>query len=441
MRTGYSRQPITGSAKGESQVHNRMKILAVSLADDSRRFVRGYPPKGARLLLNPDLEIAGLMTRAAPDRIIYQDEKVEVIDLSVAFDWALLSTDFWQESRIREVAQEIRQRGKPVVLFGPIATSRSQELMGIGDAVVVGNILNVWGELRADAARNTLRPCYRASHTPVYGVPDLEQAAKPEFDPDFQCLRALIGCRCLPELQPFCRQYLYHRELIQRRGLEELVGEVCSLRRKHVYLLDEDVAQDTDFYREFFSRVWRFKREWTVLAGEAIFRDVSYIRFLAKAGVRVLVLTESWLNQQRLLQMIGNRRLIRARRNQVRLLHRQRLLVGARISLFLDADQQFDYEQSYEVIKRLGLDFLLVRMFRGSGAGPEAAEPLFISYQPGLLPDRPTWWKSQFYGLNAIFRRGVRRPVRVGFYSTLRYYFPRSFAYRQNFLEGIAYPP
>jgi hypothetical protein len=169
------------------------------------------------------------------------------------------------------------------------------------------------------------------------------------------------------------------------------------------------------------------------------------------------MLTESWLSQERLLRMTTNRNLVRHLRNQVRLLHRQRLLVGARISLFLEPGQEFDYVGTYDAIAKLSFDFLLVRMFAAEGGRsttkdpgePGAAstsnsalpEPLFISYQPGLLPDKPTWWKNQFYGLGAIVRRSIRRPVRVGFFSTVRYYYPRSFAYRQNFLEGIAYPP
>jgi hypothetical protein len=440
-----------------------MKILAVALADDSRRFARGFPPKGARLLLNPDLEIAGLMTVAAGDQIAYQDEKVEVLDLTVGFDLALISTDFWQESRIREVVLDLRTRGKPIVLFGPVATVKCEELRNVADSIIVGNILNVWHELRADAAQGRVKPLYRASDSPNHAVPDLEDSTKPAFDGSFQCLRAIVGCRCADPVRPFCRQYLYHRENLMKRDLEELTGEVCDMRHKHAWLFDEDVAQDRDFYREFFSRVWRFKREWTVLAGDSIFDDVAYVRMLAKAGVRVMMLTETWLSQARLRRMAGNRQLVRHMRNQVRLLHRQRLLVGVRVSLFLEPGQEFDYAGTYDVIEKLNMDFLLVRMFAcseraagpaekgGAPAAPFASgsdtcpvpdhQPLFVSYQPGLLPDKPTWWKNQFYGMGSIIRRSLRRPVRVGFYSTVRYYYPRSFAYRQNFLEGIAYPP
>jgi hypothetical protein len=416
-----------------------MRFLAISLADESRRFVRGFPPKGAKAFLNPDLEIAALMSRSGPDEITYQDERVEVLDLKVPFDVALLSTDFWQESRIREVVQDIRNRGAQAVLFGPIATSKHQELRAVADALVQGNILNAWSELRADARGGGLKPLYQASPAPVYAVPDLLRTRKPGFAEGFQSVRAALGCFCPSDVQTFCRQYLYHEGLRRFRDADELTGEVCDLRHKHVYLLDEDVAQHRDFYRDFFARVWHFRREWTVLAGAGIFDDARYVRLLAKAGVRVVMVNESWLSRERLLAAMQNRRLARLLRNQVRLLHRQRILVGARISLFAEPGREFDYEGSYRLLAGLSLDFLLVRTFARSAEGAASAQ--FVVYQPGLTADKPTWWKNQFYDLNAIARRSMRRFVRVGFYTTLRYYYPRSFAYRQNFLEGIAYPP
>jgi hypothetical protein len=417
-----------------------MKILALSLADDRRRFERGFPPKGAQLLLNPDLEIAQLFRRAAGDELIYQDEKAEVLDLTVPADLVLISADFWQESRIREVVFQAADRRKPVVLFGPVATAKHEELAGIPHSVVKGSILNVWSELRADAERGKLKPVYDASPEPAYAPFDLEATAKPAFDPGFQCLRAILGCRCPPRLKPFCRQQLYYGDRLQRRDLRELAGEVLELRRKHIYLLDDDVALDPDFYQAFFARVWQYKREWTVLAGERIFDNPRYVRLLAKAGVRVISLNESWLDLERLGRMLASRRFARQMRNQVRLLHRQRLLVGCRISLFLEPGLEIDYETSYRAIEPLSVDFLQVRFFARPAPG-EPFAPLFVPYQPGLTPDRPTWWKTRFYELDAIVRRSLRRPVRVGFYSTLRYYYPRSFAYRQNLLEGIAYPP
>jgi hypothetical protein len=424
-----------------------MKILALALADDSRRFIRGFPPRGARLLLNPDLEIAGLCSVAGRDQIIYQDEKAEALDLRVPFDWALVSTDFWQEPRIREVVLDVHERCKPAVLFGPVATCKHEELAALADAVVIGNILGVWNEIRTDAAHGRLRRVYRSPQEPVYAVPDLEQTMKPAFHSGFQCLRAVIGCGCPVAVRPYCRQFQYHGARTLRRDLDELTSEVYNLRYKHVYLLDENVARDRAFYAEFFSRVWRHKREWSVTAGRAVFDEPSFTLLLAKAGVRVVNLDESWLSAERIERACRNPQLARQMRNEVRLLHRQRLLVGARISQFVDPSREYDYEMSYRFIDSLSIDFLMVRMFMRTEdpAAPPATDagtqPLFVSYRPGLLPDRPTWWKNQFYGIGAIVRRSLRRPVRVGFYSTFRHYFPRSFAYRQNFLEGIAYPP
>ena len=140
-----------------------MRVLALSLADDRRRYERDLPPKGAQLLLNPDLEIAQLCSRAQGDEIIYQDEKAEILDLTVPSDLVLISTDFWQESRIREVVFRPRTAANR-----SSSSARSPRPAGMNAAVpasvVRGSILNVWSELRADAIpnrqtqRRTMRP-------------------------------------------------------------------------------------------------------------------------------------------------------------------------------------------------------------------------------------------------------------------------------------------
>jgi hypothetical protein len=441
-----------------------MKILAIALADDSRRYNRGYPPKGAQMFLNPDLEIAALMRLAAGDQFTYQDEKAETLNLEAPCDLALISTDLWQESRIREVVQELRAQGRPVVLFGPLATAKPEEFItgespksevrspDVRSSVVVGCIFNAWAEVRGDAEAGRLKPVYNAPRAPVYVAPDMERTLKPAFDPSFQCLRAIVGCRCPSPVKPYCRQHMYYGGALMKRNLPEVASEIADFRRKHIALFDDDVAQDRDYYRDLLSRVWRCHHEWTVLAGAGLFDDPAYVRVLAKAGVRVVHLNESWLSVERLLEARQSRRLFRDLSNQIALLHRNRLLVGARVSLFLTPGESFDYEGTYRVLKTLGLDFLLARTFSrrttadeqrttDDGLWPGEFEPAFVSYQPGLLADRPTWWKNQFYDFNTIFVRSARRPARIGFYSTLFYYFPRSFAYRQNFLEGIAYPP
>ncbi|MEO0108258.1 MAG: hypothetical protein ABIK62_03690 [candidate division WOR-3 bacterium] len=424
-----------------------MRILALSLADDSRRFIRGMPPKGARIFLNPDLEIAGLMTRFGPRHFHYEDEKVEPLNLSVPFDAALVSGDFWQEPRIREVTQDVHRRDKPVILFGPLATTFPEEFTSVVDSVVVGSILNAWPKVEQDLRAASLQSLYRASKEPSYAPPNLDHTLKPNYDPTFQCMRATIGCNCPESVRPYCRQYLYFGSNLRSRSIEELIGEVIELRRKHIFLIDDDVAADPAYYGEFFTRARRYQREWTVWAGDSVLGKADYLRLLAKAGVRVLYLNESWLSQERLLTAVHNPVMLRQLRTGVRLLHQQRLLVGSRVALYRRPGEEFDFASISQVIKSLNIDFLRVRFFepsRGSQFGGNkvpAHQQAFVTYQPGLTPNRETWLKHEFYDMGSILTRGLRRPVRVGFYSTFRYYFPRSFAYRQNFLEGIAYPP
>jgi hypothetical protein len=101
-----------------------LKLLAVALADENQRFVRGYPPRGAWLFLEPDLETSRLASLVdGTDRLVYQDQRVELIDWRNGVDACLVRADIGQESSLRQLLADVRPTGIPTVVHGPLPTS------------------------------------------------------------------------------------------------------------------------------------------------------------------------------------------------------------------------------------------------------------------------------------------------------------------------------
>jgi hypothetical protein len=57
-----------------------------------------------------------------------------------------------------------------------------------------------------------------------------------------------------------------------------------------------------------------------------------------------------------------------------------------------------------------------------------------------VTPTEPAWLKNRFYSMETMIDRLVRRPRRVGVFTTAVYLLPYSAAYRQSFLEGLPWP-
>lgn len=412
-----------------------MRTLAVALTDETRRFERGYPPKGAWLFLTPNIEISRLAQLAADDDILtYLDLRTAPLEFEGAPQLVLLHVDFEQEAVARDAVRELARRKLPGLCFGPQVTAWAENPPEWLPNRVIGDIAQVWPAIRSDTLAGGLRPCYRASNRPLYHPPRRPFGRWPEMNTLIQTMRFAVGCCCPAAVAPWCPDRLYYgsNRLLRRR--DEIIGEILSLPGKRIRLLDEDVAAEPDYYEDIFRHAWNYRRQWTVQAGAGLFRHPRLVRLLAKSGVRVLFLNESLL-EGNLERAAADPRLLRQLYRRVKTLHAARMLAGAKVVIRYDPDHPPDFDALADVLCRIDLDLVEPRFLVPDGQG--GWRPKGFSYRPMLTNREPGWLGNRFYAIGAILNRLARRPRRAGFYTTARYLLPHSLAYRQNFLEGL----
>jgi hypothetical protein len=409
-----------------------MRVLALALTDPSRRFTRGFPAKGARLLLTPNLEVARLATLAADtDEFDYLDERTSLLEWTQTPDLMLAYAGLEAEESARRLAGRLEAGGPDVVFFGPAFTVARDSDLAWARHRVVGDVTDVWPALRGDAATGCLRPVYFAPRQPGYVMPRPHLTAGPDMNSRHQTISFVRGCSCPDSLSGLCSEYLYYGRRTLRRSADEIVGEIVALPGKHIALLDEDVTRYPDYYYRVFRRIWDYRRHWTVRASDRLFEHPKLVHALAKAGTKIVFLNETFLSD-RLESALADARLVRQLYHRVKYLQASRMLVGARLTLDLTSGLAPDYERIASLVRRLALDFTEVRLV--TAGRTRLATP---HYRPMLDRSDPAWVVARFYSIGAIAERLARRPRRVGFHSTLFYLLPRSVAYRQNFFEGI----
>jgi len=416
-----------------------VRILAVGLAHDNQQFAEGSPPKGAWLFLQPDLECARLASLVpAEDEFAYADLRTEAVEHLPAADLTLVSVGFGHETLARQVAARAAETGRPVVFFGPVPTTTwGQSPPEWCRHHVAGDIVNVWSELTQDARGGRLRPHYAAGGGPAH-VPIRPGLGRwPLMNSRHQRMSFVRGCSCPDSVRGLCSEYLYHGRDLVPRSREEVCGEVLTLPGKHIQLLDDDVARLPDYYLDVFRRLWNYRRHWTVNAGTGLFRRPELIDLLAKAGTRTVFLNESFVSD-RLAEVMADERLRRSLFRRVKLLQSRRILAGARLTLELRPDSRTDFTRVARTLQLLDLDFLEARFVSDEPGSGRRWVP--VCYRPKMEPADPAMARVRFYSWSAILNRLVRRPRRVGFYTTALYLLRYSLAYRQNLLEGIPYP-
>jgi len=409
-----------------------VNVLAVALADESQRFTKGYPPKGARLFLQPNIEFMRLAALLRPaDDLRYLDERVEPIEPD-AGRFCLVHVGFGQENRARELLDDWTARNCAPVYFGPQVTAWQDAAPSWCRPRVVGDIVDVWPQLRADAESGHVQPLYRASGNPGYVVPR-PMKVNLEMDSGRQTIRFVQGCFCPEPVRSLCPEYLYYGSRVLRRTPEEVIGEVITLPRKRIQLLDDDVASHPDYYYEVFSRLRNYHRQWVVNASDRLFDHPRLIRLLAKAGTKIVYLNESFLSG-RLERALTEQRLVRQLYRRVKSLQASKMLVGARLAVPAEPDSPINYDRVAAMLRQIDLDFIEPRFLKRDGS------LAMVTYRPMVGTNEPAWLKNRFYSMETIADRIVRRPRRVGFYTTAVYLLPYSAAYRQCFLEGLPWP-
>ena len=90
------------------------------------------------------------------------DENVEPIDFEEDVDLVGVTGMIMHAPRAYQIAQRFRQRGIPVVMGGPHASSLPLEAKEHVDAVVIGEAENLWEGLIKDLKNGCLKPFYKA---------------------------------------------------------------------------------------------------------------------------------------------------------------------------------------------------------------------------------------------------------------------------------------
>ena len=297
---------------------------------------------------------------------------------------------------------------------------------------MVGDITDVWPRLRTDAESGHPQPVYIASDRPGYVSPR-QVKVNIEMDSSRQTIQFVRGCFCPEPVRTLCTEHLYCGSNTLIRTPDEVVGEVITLPRKCIHLLDDDVAALPDYYAELFSRLRNYHRHWVVNASDRLFDQPRLIRLLSKAGTKVVYLNESFL-LGRLHRAASSHQLVHRLYRRVKSLQASKMLVGARLIMPVEPSIPTDYDKIASVLRQIDLDFVEPRFVQPDGSLAR------VVYRPMVTSAEPAWLKNRFYSMEMMIDRIVRRPRRVGVFTTAAYLLPYSAAYRQSYLEGLPWP-
>jgi radical SAM superfamily enzyme YgiQ (UPF0313 family) len=285
----------------------RRKVLIISttLVRDN-----GALLKQRRLWL-PALNVALLAALTPPDwepQIVY--ETIEDIPWETDADLIALScmgVGLW---RGLEVARIFREKGKTVVIGGPMASIAPEEVLSHCDAVCVGDAEELWPKILADFASGCLKRIYSDKPRlgcliadagrvyPLTGIPipryDLLAAKKIGF-----WLPVLVGRGC-PHRCEFCSIQAYYEGRYLRRPVTDVVRDieaVKSLGISRILLIDDNIGSDPEYVLELCQALQPLNIVWMAQCALTIARHPEMLRAMAESGCRTLSVGLESVNQ------------------------------------------------------------------------------------------------------------------------------------------------
>ncbi len=279
------------------------------------------------------------------------DENVEPIDFEEDVDLVGLTGMLLHARRAYEIARRFRERGIPVVMGGPHASSCPVEAKGHVDAVVMGEAENVWKGLIEDFQQGCLKPFYKADafcSMKGFPPPRLDLLRKEAYM-TVNCVQTTRGC---PYQCDFCHVTHFFGKTYRCRPVEEVVEEVKRLEGDFVVFVDDNIAGNRHYAEELFHRLKPLNKKWASQASLTLTKDRKLLRLAAESGCVSLFLGVESLSSENLKEVNKSFNQVSHFEEAFRVLHDHDIMTLAGFIFGLDHDDEGVFERTLRFCER-----------------------------------------------------------------------------------------
>ena len=298
------------------------------------------------------LTLTALAALTPPDiEVKITDENVEPIDFEEDVDLVGVTGMVMHAPRAYEIAQRFRQRGIPVVMGGPHASSLPLEAKEHVDAVVIGEAENVWEGLIEDFNGGRLKPFYKADdYCSMKGIPPPRRdLLRREAYMTVNCVQTTRGC---PHQCDFCHVTHFFGKTYRCRPVEEVIEEVKRLDGEFVVFIDDNIAGDRHYARELFTQLKPLKKKWASQASMTLTRDPELLKLAAESGCVSLFIGVESLSSENLKEVNKAFNRVPQFEEAMKAVHDHDIMILAGFIFGLDHDDEGVFERTLRFCER-----------------------------------------------------------------------------------------
>jgi radical SAM superfamily enzyme YgiQ (UPF0313 family) len=434
-----------------------MKIIYFNPATVGHRFTPFDALKGSTFFRRTNFDALRLAHLSRDHEFHYYDEQIEEPP-KVKPDLVVMNVPLNLAGYIKPAFKEKWPQTVTTVLCGLYPTLFPDDAKDFASTVIPGDVTQSWPKLIADLAANRTARVYRRS-TEISFKTDRAYEGRSGFTSAFAQVRTAFGCHCHPRQADYCPERALYPESVQW-PVEDVVEEIKGIRRKTIYILDDDFLCDPDRAIRILERCWAFKKRWIFQTGPGIFNLPGILPRLQDNGVRIIYIKEDWLGND-LTRKILEKSFVKRIEHQINTIHGHRIAVGAKIRLGFEGEDAVFYKALPKFLININLDFIEI-----STQTPLPRTPTHEQYEKShrIAPDLALFdlWspvvkidslshqdlysgmertRDYFYSWDSIIKRNALVSQKLGIYNSAFYLLLPNLSYRNNFLEKVGFPP
>ena len=190
-------------------------------------------------------------------------------------------------NRAFEIASKYRERKIKVVIGGIHASMVSDEVLQFADAVVVGEVENIWPTLISDFENNRLNSLYVGPKVDLSQFQVLPRRDLLHPDYFWHSIQTSRGC---PFNCHFCSVSRYLGSEFRQRNIQDVLGELAQLKGKYLAFVDDNLigyshaskARAIELFKGMIAQ--KLDQKWWMQTSINAADDEQVIELAAQAG-------------------------------------------------------------------------------------------------------------------------------------------------------------
>jgi radical SAM superfamily enzyme YgiQ (UPF0313 family) len=299
--------------------------------------------------------LAALVPKELNAEIRIFDESAEAIPLDLDADIVAITCITGTSSRAYKYADWFRSRGITVLLGGVHPTLMPEEAALHADSVLTGLAEDTFPQALLDFSNGNLKSLYVQDEcTNIEGRPlPRKDLLKKKRYITLNTVEAIRGC-C--HTCNFCAYPAAFGQTLYKRTIDDIVGEIKSIKGRFVIFPDVNLISDRSFAIELFTALIPLKKWWMGLTTSVIYQDEELIKLMKKSGCKGLLIGLESVNQDAQKEMHKGLNQVDQYHNLLDMLHKAGIMVMGCFALGGDEDYPDVFRRTAEMCVEANID-------------------------------------------------------------------------------------